>query len=284
MYALLNKKFLHTWRNRLISLIQIIVPVSFAIIACLISYAIPKKIDPPPLTLDLAKYKNPVTLFAVPNGTSPHLDCFRRAIGKIQGTSVYLNNQSQFEYADENDMDRYIVQLAKDNFYDYRTKYQLAAEVGSDYLMGFYNDESYHTTAISLSLVDNGWLQCSSQTSSSYKINTINHPLPWSAESRATKSRNSTNMVGFTFSYLVMFGLAFLIATFVVFLINERVSGAKSSQYVSGATSGTFWLATFVWDYFNFLIPSALVVVVIVAFQVEGFSSGVNPGLGLKYI
>lgn len=277
MYALLHKKFLHTWRNRLISLIQIIVPVSFAIIACLISFAIPKKLDPPPLTLDLAKYKNPVTLFAAPNGTSPYLDCFEKAIRKIRGTSVYLNNQS-FEYTDEKDMDRYVVKLAQENFYDYRTKYQLAAEVGSDYLMGFYNDESYHTIAMAMSLIDNGWLQCSSPASASIKISTINHPLPWSAEARATKSRNATNMVGFAFSYLVMFGLAFLIATFVVFLINERVSGAKSSQYVSGATSGTFWLATFVWDYFNFLIPSALVVVVIVAFQMDGFSSGVNPG------
>lgn len=277
MYALLHKKFLHTWRNRLISLIQIIVPVSFAIIACLISFAIPKKLDPPPLTLDLAKYKNPVTLFANPNGTSPYLDCFEKTIRKVRGTYVYLNNQS-FEYTDEKDMDRYIVKLAQENFYDYRTKYQLAAEVGPDYLMGFYNDESYHTTAMAMSLIDNGWLQCSSPASASTKISTINHPLPWSAEARATKSRNTTSMVGFTFSYLVMFGLAFLIATFVVFLINERVSGAKSSQYVSGATSGTFWLAAFIWDYFNFLIPSALVIVVIVAFQMDGFSSGVNPG------
>jgi len=72
--------------------------------------------------------------------------------------------------------------------------------------------------------------------------------------------------------------MAFLVATFVVFLVSERAIKAKQSQFIAGVGATNFWLSTFLWDALCFIIPSALVIVVVVAFQTKGYS--VNEVLG----
>jgi ATP-binding cassette subfamily A (ABC1) protein 3 len=52
---------------------------------------------------------------------------------------------------------------------------------------------------------------------------------------------------------LVIFGMSFLIASYVIFLIKERASGAKHLQKVSGVGFGAFWFSNFFWDMINYL-------------------------------
>lgn len=49
-------------------------------------------------------------------------------------------------------------------------------------------------------------------------------------------------------SICVMFAMSFVPASFVLFLIEERVSQAKHLQFVSGMTPGVYWLGNFAWD------------------------------------
>ncbi|ESO00555.1 hypothetical protein HELRODRAFT_82844 [Helobdella robusta] len=281
LQAMFVKKIFHTTRNWILSIIQLLIPVIFAIVACIVVSIIPKVADPPAFLLDLSAYKQTITPYAsIVNdsytpGDASRQNCFMQKMLNVKPTLAYLNDYS-IGYFNETSMDNYVVGIGEKNSYDYRTKYQLAVEIGYDYLTGFFNDESYHTIAMALSLIDNFWLSC--LLSSQYSIKTINHPLPLSFELKATVNDSKALLSGFVFSYCLMFGIAFLIASFIIFLVNERVSGAKGSQYVSGATSNVFWFANFIWDYFNYLIPSVLVVIVIVAFQLEGFSSGNNAG------
>ena len=46
----------------------------------------------------------------------------------------------------------------------------------------------------------------------------------------------------------VLFALAFVPASFVVFLIAERTSKAKHLQIVSGVNPAIYWIANFSWD------------------------------------
>jgi ATP-binding cassette subfamily A (ABC1) protein 3 len=55
----------------------------------------------------------------------------------------------------------------------------------------------------------------------------------------------STLVTGFVVSFTVIFGMLFLIASYVIFLIKERASGAKHLQKVSGVGSGAFWFSNF---------------------------------------
>ena len=56
-----------------------------------------------------------------------------------------------------------------------------------------------------------------------------------------------------------------------MFLIKERVSKSKHIQILSGVHYFNFWLATFLWDYLNFLVPCFLTVVLLYVFEIEAF-------------
>jgi ATP-binding cassette subfamily A (ABC1) protein 3 len=67
--------------------------------------------------------------------------------------------------------------------------------------------------------------------------------------------------------------MAFLVATFIVFVVNERARKAKHAQFLTGISSINFWLSTFVWDAVCYIVPSALILVVVLAFQTSGYST-----------
>ena len=46
----------------------------------------------------------------------------------------------------------------------------------------------------------------------------------------------------------MMYALSFVPASFVLFLIEERVSKAKHLQFVSGVKPILYWLANYTWD------------------------------------
>jgi len=50
----------------------------------------------------------------------------------------------------------------------------------------------------------------------------------------------------------VIFSMSFVPASFVIFLVEERVSKAKHLQFVSGVKPFTFWIATYTWDLVSF--------------------------------
>lgn len=49
-------------------------------------------------------------------------------------------------------------------------------------------------------------------------------------------------------SICVIFAMSFVPASFVVFLIQERVSKSKHMQFISGVQPYLYWLANFIWD------------------------------------
>jgi len=79
-------------------------------------------------------------------------------------------------------------------------------------------------------------------------------------------------LTGFTFSFLVSFGMAFLVATIIVFVVSERAVKAKHSQFIAGIGATNFWLSTFLWDALCFITPSVLIIIVVEAFQTGGYS------------
>lgn len=46
----------------------------------------------------------------------------------------------------------------------------------------------------------------------------------------------------------VIFAMSFVPASFVLYLIQERVNKAKHLQFVSGVSPTTYWLTNFLWD------------------------------------
>ena len=112
-----------------------------------------------------------------------------------------------------------------------------------------------------------------------YRIETVNHPLPRTVTTKINQDVEAALHTSFVFAFLVGFGMSFLVGTYVVFVVNERSVKAKHAQFVSGVGVTNFWLAAFLWDAVCYLVPAVLIIIVIEAFQSQGYSYNGNAGL-----
>jgi len=62
----------------------------------------------------------------------------------------------------------------------------------------------------------------------------------------------------------------FLLASFTLFVVNERTSKAKHIQFVSGVNSTMYWVANFMWDMATLFVAAPLVLIVFAAFDIPG--------------
>jgi len=83
-------------------------------------------------------------------------------------------------------------------------------------------------------------------------------------------------LYGFVFSYVISFGMSFLLSTFITLPVKERSSGAKHCQFISGVMPSTYWLTMLTCNIINYVIPSLFVVAIIEIFALEAFVHGAN--------
>jgi len=259
-YAMLVKHAVHTWRNRVVTIVQLLLPVIFAILACLVVHTIPTAADPPALSLDLSDFNEPIV---------PYTSSGANELAKQY--SEVADRYGEAVSVDGSRMDDYLLDIAKGSLGDYNRKYIVAGTANDGgILVGHFNNFALHSIAMSLSLADNAMLR--HVVSENSRLVTVNHPLPLSVNTRANSEADAAYLTGFSFSFNVSFGLAFLVGSFVVFVVNQRSNKAKHSQFVSGVDAVGYWLAAFVWDLLSFIVPSILIVVVVLAFQTVSYS------------
>ena len=91
----------------------------------------------------------------------------------------------------------------------------------------YYNDESYHSVGVALSLANNALLQF--LTGRNISIETVNHPLPpTGADSIGSSARIQTEPI--MISMNLLFGIAFTASSYVTFLVKERQTKIKHMQ------------------------------------------------------
>ncbi|KGL85400.1 ATP-binding cassette sub-family A member 13, partial [Tinamus guttatus] len=70
----------------------------------------------------------------------------------------------------------------------------------------------------------------------------------------------------------IMLGFSILTASVGSAIVKDRVSGAKRLQHITGLGYKTYWLANFFCDMLFYMVPVALCVAVITAFQLSAFT------------
>ncbi|XP_061620276.1 phospholipid-transporting ATPase ABCA1-like isoform X1 [Phyllopteryx taeniolatus] len=150
----------------------------------------------------------------------------------------------------------------------------------------FYN-QAWHGLVSFLSVADNAVLRAGvavGEDPRRYGISASSHPLNLTKEqlSFVALATTSTDLV---VSICVIFAMSFIPASFVLFLIQERVSKAKHLQFVSGVNPAIYWLANLAWDMCNYAVPCIIVVVIFLCFQQEAYVSAPNlPALVLLLV
>ncbi|XP_059891813.1 phospholipid-transporting ATPase ABCA1 [Gadus macrocephalus] len=141
----------------------------------------------------------------------------------------------------------------------------------------FYN-QGWHGVVSFLGVADNAILRGGLNDSldrRSYGLSVSSHPLNLTKEqlSYVFLAATSTNLV---VSICVIFAMSFIPASFVLFLIQERVNKAKHLQFVSGVNPTIYWVANFAWDMCNYAVPCVIVILIFLCFQQEAYVSPPN--------
>jgi ATP-binding cassette subfamily A (ABC1) protein 3 len=141
-----------------------------------------------------------------------------------------------------------------------------------------FNGQPYHGIAISFNYIMNGLLKYITNNND-HNIEVVNHPLPKKLNDNSRTIFFSANGRGFVIAISILFGMAFMATSFIIFLIKERSVGAKHLQVVSGVGPFAFWMSTFVWDIINYTIPVIIILIVFAAFQTDAYVNDHRLGL-----
>ncbi|KAM6034462.1 phospholipid-transporting ATPase ABCA1 isoform 3-T5 [Chlamydotis macqueenii] len=142
----------------------------------------------------------------------------------------------------------------------------------------WFNNKGWHAIASFLNVINNAILRANLQQGknpSAYGITAFNHPLNLTKQQLSEVALMTTS-VDVLVSICVIFAMSFVPASFVVFLIQERVSKAKHLQFISGVKPVIYWLANFVWDMCNYIVPATLVIIIFICFQQKSYVSSSN--------
>ncbi|XP_035267888.1 phospholipid-transporting ATPase ABCA1 isoform X3 [Anguilla anguilla] len=142
----------------------------------------------------------------------------------------------------------------------------------------WFNNKGWHAVTSFINVMNNGLLRASLPAGperSRHGITAQNHPLNLTKE-QLTEMAMMTTSVDVLVSICVIFAMSFVPASFVLFLIEERVSKAKHLQFVSGVRPLLYWLANFTWDMLNYTVPATMVVLIFIAFQQQSYVSETN--------
>ncbi|KAL8202962.1 UNVERIFIED_CONTAM: ATP-binding cassette sub- A member 1 [Gekko kuhli] len=142
----------------------------------------------------------------------------------------------------------------------------------------WFNNKGWHAVGSFLNVINNAILRANLQEGknpSTYGITAYNHPLNLTKQQLSEVALMTTS-VDVLVSICVIFAMSFVPASFVVFLIQERVSKAKHLQFISGVKPVIYWLANFVWDMCNYVVPATLVIIIFICFQQKSYVSSSN--------
>ncbi|KAA8595046.1 hypothetical protein FQN60_012181 [Etheostoma spectabile] len=142
----------------------------------------------------------------------------------------------------------------------------------------WFNNKGWHSIGSFLNVMNNGILRASLQAGqkpTKFGITASNHPLNLTKEQLSQVALMTTS-VDVLVSICVIFAMSFVPASFVVFLIQERVNKAKHLQFISGVQPLLYWLANFVWDMCNYIVPATLVIIIFICFQQDAYVSSTN--------
>ena len=134
----------------------------------------------------------------------------------------------------------------------------------------WYNGQGYHTLPSAYSAVSNIILKSITKDNNASIIAT-NHPLPRKYDPKEDYQEELQLVNGIVLVVFTILSSCLLAASFIPFLVTEKVTQAKHVQFVSGVNSLCYWGGTLCWDLINFMVTGIGFLIIFAAFDVDGF-------------
>jgi ATP-binding cassette subfamily A (ABC1) protein 3 len=236
--ALIVKRALHSFRNKWAIVTQLLLPMIFVFVALLVATTYPGPTDSPARQMyDIESIYGPNRVYITDraawnsNSTSEsHGFATRMAQGFRDQqcetvVEVYAGEQKWDNFSDYlldliNGKPRELAQFNKDSMFGF--SFEPAALLLKPVV--WFNGNGYHTISEGLLLMQQALLRNYTDTDN-FVLTMTNSPLPRNDLERAQDQ--SDNMMGFFVSFTIVFGMAFLASSFVLFLVTEVSSACQ---------------------------------------------------------
>ncbi|KAG7463948.1 hypothetical protein MATL_G00182090 [Megalops atlanticus] len=142
----------------------------------------------------------------------------------------------------------------------------------------WYNPEGHHTMPAYLNTLNNVILRSSlppEKDPQQYGISVSSHPYPGQVQD---EDAMILSLVHILVALCVLAGYSIMTASFVIYEVQEHHSGSKRLQHISGIGEPFYWAINFFYDMALYMIPVALSIGMIAAFQLPAFTSHQNLG------
>uniref|UniRef100_A0A3Q1I8Y1 ATP-binding cassette sub-family A member 2 n=1 Tax=Anabas testudineus TaxID=64144 RepID=A0A3Q1I8Y1_ANATE len=141
-----------------------------------------------------------------------------------------------------------------------------------------YNNKGYHSMPTYLNVLNNAILRANLPASkgnpAAYGITLTNHPMNRTSASLSLDYLlQGTDVV---IAIFIIVAMSFVPASFVVFLVAEKSTKAKHLQFVSSCDPVIYWLANYIWDMLNYLVPATCCVIILFVFDLPAYTSPTN--------
>ncbi|XP_072500142.1 retinal-specific phospholipid-transporting ATPase ABCA4 isoform X1 [Notamacropus eugenii] len=147
-----------------------------------------------------------------------------------------------------------------------------------DNIKVWFNNKGWHAMVAFLNVANNAILRANLPKDvdpEDFGITLINQPLNLTKE-QLSEITVLTTSIDAMVAICVIFAMSFIPASFVLYLIQERVSKAKHLQFVSGVSPTTYWVTNFLWDIVNYAVSAGIVVGIFIGFQKRAYTSPNN--------
>ena len=127
-----------------------------------------------------------------------------------------------------------------------------------------HNSSSPHAVAaFNQAYMENRYKECLGETqSTTTRLVSVNHPLPLTTK----QSLEIKVMLSVLAGLFILIPFCYIPATFIVFLVKERVSKSKHLQLVSGVNMSAYWIATYLWDLSLYLVLTMCIMCVLLMY------------------
>nr|XP_045614978.1 phospholipid-transporting ATPase ABCA3-like isoform X2 [Procambarus clarkii] len=272
--AMLVKKILYTFRNLFLTLAQNVIPVSFLILALVVVQTLPGVNDSPPqvhFTLD--KFDGTVSTLQVLQSNN-----YTEDLEKAIEPSFSERNKKVVIQPDTN-FSTFILNQTSSDLPSFNQHWIVGLQIegvkdGAN-ILAIFNNQPFHTPPLALTIADRAVLKAMTGKRN-ISVSTANHPLPRTDIEKLTQDQRQN--LGFQIGFNLAFGMSFLAASFVIFIIQEHSTKAKHLQFVSGVNFITYWTALALWDFILFMIPCCLCLLCLSVFGLKGLSEGEQLG------
>lgn len=151
----------------------------------------------------------------------------------------------------------------------------LYSQTGQKNYKVWYSLKGYHALPTFINLMNNAILQVNSDGDQDYKIIAYNHPMDFDTE-QIEDIAWKNSITDLFVAIFVITAMAFVPASFLVYLVQDKKSKSKHVQLVSGLHPIVFWMGNYVWDLINYMLPAICVMIIFLIFDQQAYVAPQN--------